>query len=142
MIALHACDTATDQAIFMGIQANAGIIMCAPCCHKEIRHQITSPTVLEPLLRFGLHLGQEAEMLTDTLRALQLEAHGYTTQLIEFVSLEHTSKNKMLLATQHNTPVDKEAIQAKMDALKSFYGIKTHSLETLLDSIIPPETQS
>jgi len=132
MIALHACDTATDQALYMGIRAGAEIIMCAPCCHKQIRPQMHRPTVLEPLLQFGLHLGQEAEMVTDTLRALLLEAHGYRTQLLEFVSLEHTSKNKMLLGVRHDSAVDREGLLAKIAALKEFYGIRTHSLETLL----------
>jgi SAM-dependent methyltransferase len=132
MIALHACDTATDHAIHMGIRAGAEIIMCAPCCHKQIREQLCSPEILEPMLNFGLHLGQEAEMVTDSVRALLLEAHGYTTQILEFVSLEHTSKNKMLLAVKHATTVDREDLLAKIDKIKTFYGIHEHCLETLL----------
>lgn len=134
MIALHACDTATDQALFIGIRAGAEIIMCAPCCHKQIRPQMRSPEVLEPILKFGVHLGQEAEMLTDSLRALLLEAHGYKTQLLEFVSLEHTSKNKMLLAIKHTREVDREGIMARFETLKAFYGIQEHCLETLLNA--------
>ncbi len=134
MIALHACDTATDQAIFIGIRAGAEIIMCAPCCHKQLRPQMRSPEVLEPILKFGIHLGQEAEMLTDSLRALLLEAHGYKTQLLEFVSLEHTSKNKMVLAIKHNRKVDRESIMARFEKLKAFYGIQEHCLETLLSA--------
>ena len=132
MIALHACDTATDQAIYMGIRSNAEIIMCAPCCHKQIREQICIPEVIEPVLKFGVHLGQEAEMVTDSLRALLLEANGYTTQLLEFVSLEHTSKNKMLLAIKRDTNNDREHLLAKIEKLKDFYGIREHCLETLL----------
>jgi SAM-dependent methyltransferase len=132
MIALHACDTATDQAIYLGIRTGAEIIMSAPCCHKQIRPQMRSPEVMEPMLRFGVHLGQEAEMVTDSLRALLLEAHGYTTQLLEFVSLEHTSKNKMLLAVKHGAPVDRARLLAKVQHLKDFYGIREHCLETLL----------
>ena len=100
MIALHACDTATDHAIHRGVRAGASIIMTAPCCHKELRPQLLVPTPLRPLLRHGIHLGQQAEMLTDGLRALLLEAEGYETQVFEFVSLEHTSKNKMILAVK------------------------------------------
>ena len=69
MIALHACDVATDFAIHTGIRLNAQMIMCAPCCHKELRPQMQSPQVLQPMLQFGIHAGQQAEMLTDTLRA-------------------------------------------------------------------------
>ena len=94
MIALHACDIATDFAIHTGIRLNASMIMCAPCCHKELRPQLHSPEVLQPMLQFGIHAGQQAEMLTDTLRALLLKAYGYETKVFEFVSLEHTSKIK------------------------------------------------
>ncbi|TAN38099.1 MAG: SAM-dependent methyltransferase [Verrucomicrobia bacterium] len=132
MIALHACDVATDLAIHQGIRAGAAIIMCAPCCHKELRPQLQMPPVLQPLLRFGVHLGQEAEMLTDTLRALWLEAAGYETQVFEFIALEHTSKNKMILAVKRPGAPRREQALAQIKALKDFYGIREHRLETLL----------
>ncbi|RYY75569.1 MAG: SAM-dependent methyltransferase [Gammaproteobacteria bacterium] len=132
MIALHACDTATDYAIHMGIRAGAEIIMCSPCCHKQIRPQLKSPSVLAPLLLHGIHLGQEAEMITDGLRALLLEANNYDTQVFEFISLEHTSKNKMILAQKRKTPRDNSLIFQQIDAIKSFYGIEQHCLEQLL----------
>ena len=138
MMALHACDTATDQALCMGIRAEAEIILCAPCCHKQIRPQIRPPEILEPLLKFGVHLGQEAEMVTDGLRALLLEANGYRTKMLEFVSLEHTSKNKMLLAVKHAHPVDREGLLAQIEKIKAFYGIHDHCLETLLRKEIGP----
>jgi len=132
MIALHACDTATDYAIHMGIRAHAEIIMCSPCCHKQIRPQLKSPPVLAPVLLHGIHLGQEAEMVTDGLRALLLEANNYDTQVFEFISLEHTSKNKMILAQKRKTPRDNSLILQQIDAIKSFYGINEHCLEQLL----------
>jgi len=132
MIALHACDTATDFAIHAGIRAGASIIMCAPCCHKEIRPQMQSPALLRPLLQHGIHLGQEAEMVTDGLRALLLESQGYEAKIFEFVSLEHTSKNKMILAVKHAHAAGREAIQAKIRELKAYYGIREQSLERLL----------
>ena len=134
LIALHACDTATDLAIHLGIRSGAQVIMCAPCCHKEIRQQIRSPQILQPILQFGIHLGQEADMITDGLRALLLEAHGYRTQIFEFVSLEHTSKNKMLLAVKHTRTVKREEILSKIGEIKDFYGIQDHCLETLLNT--------
>jgi len=134
MIALHACDTATDYAIDMGIRTGAEIIMCSPCCHKELRPQLQSPPVLSPLLVHGIHLGQEAEMLTDGLRALLLEAHGYDTQVFEFISLEHTSKNKMILAQKRKKATDNSAVLKQIAELKNFYGIKQHTLETLLSA--------
>lgn len=123
MIALHACDTATDRAIRMGVEAGAEIIMCAPCCHKELRPQMGCPDRLAPLLKFGVHQGLVAEMLTDTLRALWLEAAGYAVQVFEFISLEHTSKNKMILAVKRTKPSDPAPIIAQMEALKTFFGI-------------------
>jgi hypothetical protein len=134
MIALHACDTATDYAINMGIRSKANIIMCSPCCHKQIRPQLKSPSVLAPLLQHGIHLGQEAEMLTDGLRALLLEANGYDTQVFEFISLEHTNKNKMILAQKRQHPRDNSAILAQISELKRFYGISEHCLEELLNA--------
>lgn len=135
MIALHACDIATDYAIHYGIRADASIIMCSPCCHKQIRPQINSPELFQPMLQYGVHLGQQAEMVTDSLRALLLEANGYSTKVFEFISLEHTNKNKMILA------VKKAKINAKHQAkvltqianIKNYYGIDDHCLESLLN---------
>ncbi|MGE6451787.1 SAM-dependent methyltransferase [Shewanella baltica] len=134
MIALHACDIATDYAIHYGIRANADIIMCSPCCHKQIRPQMHSPELFKPMLQYGVHMGQQAEMVTDSLRALFLEANGYATKVFEFISLEHTNKNKMILAVkkpQHNQK-DSAAILAQIADIKAYYGIKEHCLETLL----------
>jgi hypothetical protein len=137
MIALHACDTATDYALNMGVRTGAEIIMCSPCCHKQIRPQLKSPALLAPVLQHGIHLGQEAEMITDGLRALLLEAHGYDTKVFEFISLEHTSKNKMILAQKRNPLLHKAArdnseILQQIAAIKEFYGIQEHCLESLL----------
>ena len=132
MIALHACDTATDHAIHMGIRGGAAIICCAPCCHKQLRPQLLQPHPLRPILQHGVHLGQEAEMLTDSLRALLLDACGYDTQVFEFVSLEHTAKNKMVLAVKREQPRDREPLLAQLQEVKDFYGIREQCLETLL----------
>ncbi|AZD28108.1 class I SAM-dependent methyltransferase [Pseudomonas chlororaphis] len=132
MIALHACDIATDYAIHTGIRSGASIIMCSPCCHKQIRPQMQSPALLKPMLQYGLHLGQQAEMVTDSLRALFLEACGYETKVFEFISLEHTNKNKMILAVKRAEPQDPTQLLAKIGELKAFYHISEHCLETLL----------
>jgi SAM-dependent methyltransferase len=132
MIALHACDTATDHALHLGLRAGAEIILCSPCCHKELRPQMRSPALLQPMLQHGIHLGQQAEMVTDSLRALLLEAEGYATQVFEFVALEHTSKNKMILAVKRPRAPDRAAIDAQIQAIKAFYGVRAHCLETLL----------
>lgn len=134
MIALHACDTATDYALNMGIRTGADIIMCSPCCHKQIRPQLKSPALLAPVLQHGIHLGQEAEMITDGLRALLLEANGYDTKVFEFISLEHTSKNKMILAQKRKSSRDNTEVLQQIAAIKAFYGIEEHCLETLLQA--------
>ncbi|MGL5997173.1 MAG: class I SAM-dependent methyltransferase [Pseudomonas proteolytica] len=139
MIALHACDIATDYAIHTGIRSGASIIMCSPCCHKQIRLQIQSPALLKPMLQYGLHLGQQAEMVTDSLRALFLEACGYETKVFEFISLDHTNKNKMILAVKRAEPSDNAQLLEKIRELKAFYQISEHCLETLLraDNYLP-----
>ncbi len=134
IIALHACDTATDDAMYLGVRAGASIIMCAPCCHKQVRPQLLSPHPLRPILRHGIHLGQEAEMVTDGLRALLLEASGYDTQVFEFISLEHTSKNKMILAVKRSMPRDAAPLLAQVREVKAFYGIREQRLERLLEA--------
>jgi hypothetical protein len=140
MIALHACDVATDYAIHLGIRAGAEIILCSPCCHKEIRPQLLSPHPLRPLLKHGIHQAQEAEMLTDGLRALLLDAAGYDTQVFEFISLEHTNKNKMILAVKRAQPRQPDEVIAQIHDLKAFYGVQQQCLETLLrqDGLLPP----
>lgn len=132
MIALHACDVATDFALHKGIAAGAKVIMSAPCCHKELRPQMHSPAVAAPMLRHGIHLEQQAEMVTDSLRALLLEAHGYNVQVFEFVSLEHTSKNKMILAVQSGKPKNETEKLEEIRAIKEFYGIQHQTLEEML----------
>jgi hypothetical protein len=132
MIALHACDTATDHAIHLGLRAGADIIMCSPCCHKQLRPQLLSPHPMRPLLQHGVHVEQQAEMLTDGLRALLLEAQGYETQVFEFIALEHTRKNKMILAIKRRTPRPADAALAQIRELKAFFGIREQCLESLL----------
>jgi Methyltransferase domain len=136
VVALHACDTATDLAIHQAITAGASIIVCSPCCHKELRAQMKIPTELAAVFRHGVHVGLEADMVTDTIRALLLEAHGYDTKIFEFIGLEETSKNKMILAikrteTQSEVELRAAALQ-EVATLKSFYSITTQQLETLL----------
>lgn len=137
MIALHACDTATDVALATGIRAGAQLIVSSPCCHKQLRPQMQLPPVLKGMLQHGIHLGQQAEMVTDSLRALWLEARGYDAQVFEFVALEHTSKNKMILALRRPADAPGEArrradAERQIAEIKAFYGVREHRLEDLL----------
>jgi len=138
LIALHACDTATDLAIAKGIVAKARAIVVAPCCHKQIRKEMDTQNELAPVLRHGILEERQAEIVTDGIRALLLEARGYKTQVFEFISTEHTAKNVMITAVhderkdalqlkaQHSNALDKVA------ALKAGFGIREHYLEHLL----------
>ncbi len=132
LIALHACDTATDDAIHRGVEAGAAVIVTAPCCHKEVRPQIVVPAQLRGVLRHGHLLEREAESVTDSLRALLLESAGYRVKVFEFVSTEHTRKNTMIAAVRREGVWDKQAVLAEYRALKEFYGIREQRLERLL----------
>lgn len=132
LIALHACDTATDDALRRGIEAGARLIIVAPCCHKEIRPQLVPPPLLEPVLRHGLMAGRMAEWVTDGLRALFLEWAGYRPKLLEFVASEHTPKNLMIAAVKHGPAFADEGIKARLLALKACFGIARHALDPLL----------
>ena len=132
LIALHACNTATDDAIFQGIQAQADLIVVAPCCHQEIRPQIKPPEMLKNILKHGIMLEREAESITDGLRALLLEKSGYSTKLFEFISTEHTPKNNMIVGTRAAKKADTENLEKQIQSIKDFYGIKEQRLENLL----------
>ena len=131
LLALHACDTATDDAIYKGVKAKAELIICAPCCHKQIRRAITKSEDLQPILQHGILLERQAEIITDTIRALILEIQGYKTKIFEFISTEHTGKNLMIVGQKHDRPVDKKILEEKISAIKKRFGIKKHYLEEL-----------
>ena len=132
LIALHACDTATDDALFKGVSARAPIIITAPCCHKELRPQMRTPAPLSGLLRHGILREREAESVTDSLRALLLERAGYRVKVFEFVSTEHTRKNTLIAAVRSEGKSDSEGALREYRALKEFYGIREQRLERLL----------
>ena len=132
LIALHACDTATDDAIYKGLVANAELIVCAPCCHKQVRQQVKGIEQESPLLKYGIFKERQFEMVTDTIRALLLEKHQYNTKVFEFISSEHTHKNVMLVGSKSTKKKDTESIDKKIEELKELYHINSHYLETLL----------
>jgi SAM-dependent methyltransferase len=136
LIALHACDTATDEAIGKGIGAGADLILVAPCCHKQIRREMEqhkAKNELDFLVKHGIFLERQAEMVTDGLRALILEYFGYTTKVIEFVSDVHTPKNVLLIGVKKKTsPEASAAILRKIQATKTYFGIGQHHLERVM----------
>jgi len=132
LIALHACNTATDDAIYKGIEADAAIIVVAPCCHQELRPQIVAPAMFREVLKHGIMLERTAEFVTDALRTLLLERSGYETKLLDFVPIEHTPKNLMIVGTR--TPsLDRAAeIDREISEIKAFYSIREQHLDKLL----------
>ena len=150
LIALHACDTATDDAIAKGIKANAELIVVAPCCHKQIRKEMEKGKAendVNFLTNHGIFLERQAEMVTDGLRALILEYFGYKTKVFEFVSGVHTPKNVLVVGVKKvesqklkdknlqagiETIAQQEILQ-KIKSAKAFFGIEHHYLEKLLN---------
>jgi hypothetical protein len=128
LIALHACDTATDDAILKGIRNNAKLIICAPCCHKQIRREMEKSGKTDAITKYGIFLERQAVMITDTIRALVLEYCGYKTQVMEFIEIDNTPKNVLLVGRKTDKPVDKESIAKQIKELLDQYGIGEHYL--------------
>lgn len=132
VIALHACDTATDDAMAFGIHSGARLILSAPCCQHEIASQIKDTGEgLKGLIKYPLLKQRQADLVTDAARALLLEASGYKVRLIEFVSTEHTAKNILIAAVQSAT-VDRSAARQQFRALQNAIGFSTHHLASQL----------
>jgi hypothetical protein len=129
VIALHACDTATDMAIFKGIQSNAHLIITSPCCHKQIRSAMTIKPEFQSILKHGILLERQAEILTDSIRSLLLESKGYKSSVFEFIDAEHTGKNLMITAQKQN--VNTGALE-EVQKIKTLFGILKHALEDML----------
>ena len=132
VVALHACDTATDEAIAQAIRWDARMLVCAPCCHHHLNDQIGpgSAEVFRPVLRHGILRERLADILTDSFRALALRIMGYRTDVIEFVAAEHTAKNLMIRAVKTAAPADAQLAREYIE-LKRFWGV-TPYIETLL----------
>jgi methyltransferase family protein len=130
VIALHACDTATDEALAMGIGCGAGIIMAAPCCHHDLNEQLEARPPFQPVVRHGILKERLADILTDSFRALILRIMGYKTDVVEFVSSDHTGRNLLIRAVKRGTAGDPAALR-EYEELKSYWGV-TPYLEKLL----------
>ncbi len=132
LIALHACDTATDDAIAKGVKAGAELIVCAPCCHKQIRQEMERSGKTDAITRYGIFMERQAVMVTDTIRALMMEYYGYKTQVMEFIEMENTPKNILLVGRKTDKTPDRLMISKAIGDLKRQYGIEKHYLETVL----------
>lgn len=140
LIALHACDTATDDALAGGLAAKARLIVTAPCCHKELRPQLHAHDEgLAALLGHGILAARQADLVTDEARALCLQYAGYDTDVFEFIDAEHTAKNIMIAALRERRAdlprsEDPKAARAKerLVALRALFGFHTQHLQDKL----------
>ena len=135
LIALHACNTATDDAIAKGIHAKSKMIICSPCCHKQIRKQMAPATEINSISQFGILKERQAEIVTDTIRALILRAYGYKTNVMEFIPTNHTPKNLLITAIKETDP--QKPIQRYIEeiiGIKKLFGVDHHHLEKLTSS--------
>lgn len=133
VLALHACDTATDETLAQAIKWQSDMVFCAPCCHHHLQQQITqksSPDVFAPILRHGSLKERLGDILTDSFRSLILQIMGYRTDIVEFVSTEHTGKNLLIRAVRTGKPGNQRIIQ-EYQALKQFWQVSPY-LEQLL----------
>lgn len=135
IISLHACNTATDDALAKGVEWMADYLFAAPCCQQELYAQIQNDT-LTTLLRHGIMKERMAALVTDAARAELLSAVGYPTQLLEFIDLEHSPKNLMLRSRRDLSPQRQSQAWDNYLKLKNTLQIAP-KLETLLKSYLP-----
>jgi SAM-dependent methyltransferase len=133
VLALHACDTATDQALARAVGWEARWVLAAPCCHHDIAAQLKvrgAPSPYAEVTRHAILRERFADVLTDSLRAALLRLHGYRVDVVEFIDSAHTPRNLMLRARRTGArPTDEQ--QAEYDSLTGQWGVKP-ALATML----------
>jgi SAM-dependent methyltransferase len=134
VLALHACDTATDDALARAIEWDAALVLAAPCCHHDVAAQLRKAPTPAPyalLTRHGILRERFADTLTDALRASILRLVGYRVDVVEFVGSEHTPRNTLLRATRTGTPVTGGGLRREYDDLVATWGIRPRLAELL-----------
>ena len=137
VIALHACDTATDEALSQGIAARAQLIISVPCCHHDLQVQLANsatPDAFRAVSRHGILMERTADILTDAFRALILRIMGYQAEVIQFIAVEHTAKNLMIRAVNRNAPATPKLVE-EYESMKTFWGVTPHLEKLLGDSL-------
>ena len=133
VVSLHACDTATDDALAKAVQWGAQVILSVPCCQHELFRQIRNEA-MQPLLKHGLFKERLSALVTDSLRALRLELAGYSVQVLEFIALEHTPKNLLLRAVRQGQPAHPETLLAEYRAFRDFWHVRP-AIDTALGDL-------
>lgn len=134
VVALHACDTSTDDAIAKALKMKAEIIILAPCCQKYVRKRLEMPDDLNAIFYHGILEEHLSSFVTDGLRALMLESFSYKTKIFEFISSEHTGKNIMITAVKSESS-DEERLEkiVEMEKLKAKFGLKDFYLDKIMN---------
>jgi SAM-dependent methyltransferase len=133
VLALHACDTATDDAIAQAIAIEAKVILCVPCCHHDLNDKLQAggpASALRPLFRHGILKQRMADLVTDAFRALALRIMGYKTDVVEFVGTEHTPRNLMIRAVRGTAPGDPAFVREYRE-MRCFFDVAPY-LESIL----------
>lgn len=142
VLALHACDTATDDALAQAIRSHSRYIFSAPCCHHHLQAQLNqqaSPAPFTAVVRHGILKERLGDILTDAFRALILRIMGYRTDVIEFIDTQHTPRNLMIRAVKTSAPGDPQFV-AEYREMKAFWQV-TPYLETLLGAELPVKSE-
>lgn len=134
VITLHACDTATDYALFNVVSRKAKIILSVPCCQHELNRQINNE-LLQSVLKYGIIKERMAALITDALRANILEAMGYHVQLLEFIDMEHTPKNILIRAIKKNQRANDEKSIKKLEESMEFLGVSPCLYRLIKDAL-------
>ncbi len=133
VLALHACDTATDEALAQAVRWEAPVLLAAPCCHHDVQRQLAGSASPEPyaaITRHPILRERFADVLTDALRSLLLRQNGYRVEVVEFVDSAHTPRNAMIRAVRTGTPAKPEVV-AEYVALRDQWGVEPE-LERML----------
>ncbi|MCX6396547.1 MAG: SAM-dependent methyltransferase [Propionibacteriales bacterium] len=129
VLALHACDTATDDALARGVGWSATLVLAAPCCHHDVSRQLRDQAPSSLLTRDGILRERFADTLTDALRAALLRSRGYRVEVVEFVGSEHTPRNTLIRATA--TGVRTELGSSEYDELTAAWKVRPRLAELL-----------
>ena len=134
VLALHACDTATDEALARAVEWQAALVLAAPCCHHDVAAQlrkVPTPAPYAMLTRHGILRERLADTLTDSLRATLMRLQGYRVDVVQFVESKHTPRNTLLRATRTGAPVKGGSLRREYDDLVAAWGIHPKLAELL-----------
>ncbi len=137
VLALHACDTATDDALARAVGWAAPLVLAAPCCHHDVSAQLRATPAPAPyalLTRSGILRERFADTLTDALRAAVLRLHGYRVDVVDFVDSKHTPRNTLLRAVRTGAAAD-ESVRADYDELTGTWNVRPHLARLLHDRV-------